>query len=156
MTKNDYLYLYKKLNHRTPLKGNCGVLCGGRCCSDEDCEELGMYLFPGEEELFINEPGFRVEESEFEVNGKKTAILFCDGTCDRRKRPLSCRIFPLFPYVTATGELTVVKDIRSKSVCPLFEADMKEFSHAFIRGKITLSIVRLLLWGLFRRLIQFA
>ncbi len=130
----DYTYLYKKLNKRTPIKADCGKLCNGRCCSDEECEDMGMYLFPGEEEMFLNECGFSVEDSEFEVNGKKTKILFCDGNCNRRKRPLSCRIFPLFPYVTTTGELKVIKDIRSRSICPLFEADMKDFSHSFIRG----------------------
>jgi len=134
MKHKDYEYIYRKLNNRTPVKGDCGMLCNGRCCSDEECEGLGMYLFPGEEEMFINESGFEIDESEFEVNGRKTKILYCDGSCDRKKRPLSCRIFPLFPYISVTGEIKVIKDIRSKSICPLYEADLKDFSHTFIRG----------------------
>lgn len=130
----DYGYLYRKLNNRTPIKADCGKLCNRRCCSDEECEDMGMYLFSGEEKMFLNEKGFKIEESEFEVNGKKTKVLFCDGSCNRKNRPLSCRIFPLFPYITTRGELKVVKDIRSKSICPLYEAEMSDFSHSFIRG----------------------
>lgn len=110
------------------------MLCGAECCVGEECEDMGMYLFPGEEVMFEGEEGFRIEESEFEANGKKTLILYCEGHCDRRKRPLSCRIFPLFPYVTVTGELKVVRDIRAKSICPLFEVGMEDYSHTFIRG----------------------
>ena len=130
----DYKYLYRKLNKRTPIKADCGKLCNGRCCSEEECSDMGMYLFPGEEELFYDEPGFRVEESEFEVNEKKVKILFCNGNCDRRKRPLSCRIFPLFPYITPEGDLIVKKDDRAKGVCPLYYADEGDFSHTFKRG----------------------
>ena len=130
----DYTYLYRKLNKRTPIKADCGKLCNGRCCSDEECEDMGMYLFPEEEKMFENEPGFRVEESASEVNGKKAKILFCNGACNRRKRPLSCRIFPLFPYITPEGDLKIIKDSRSKGICPLWHADEKDFSHSFKRG----------------------
>ena len=130
----DYKYLYRKLNKRTPIKADCGKLCNGRCCSEEECEEMGMYLFPEEDKMFLNEKGFRIEDSEFEVNGKKTKILFCNGFCDRRKRPLSCRIFPLFPYITSEGDLKIIKDSRAKGICPLWYAEEKMFSHSFKRG----------------------
>ena len=34
----------------TPLKRDCGRLCGARCCRSLEGEETGMVLFPGEEE----------------------------------------------------------------------------------------------------------
>ena len=60
-----------------------------------------------------------VEESEFEANGKKTLILYCEGHCDRRKRPLSCRIFPLFKI---DGELK--NDLRAVHICPLAKGNL--------------------------------
>ena len=36
-----------------PIDGDCGRLCGAACCTagDTDGEELGIYLYPGEEKL---------------------------------------------------------------------------------------------------------
>ena len=71
----DYKYLYKKLNKRTPLKTDCGALCSNACCIDTDGEELGMYLFPYEEEMFLGKDNFKVEKTDLEYAGKKAAIL---------------------------------------------------------------------------------
>ena len=33
----------------TPLKSDCGALCGAACCQADEDGQGGMYLFPGEE-----------------------------------------------------------------------------------------------------------
>lgn len=130
----DYGYLYKKLNKRTPLKTDCGLLCKNACCVDTEGEELGMYLFPGEEEMFLNKPHFRVESSELSYMDKKAEILYCKPYCKRGERPLSCRIFPLFPYVTIEGDLKVIVDPRARNICPLYKNNLNEFNSTFVRG----------------------
>ena len=75
----------------TPLKPfNCGRLCSARCCSGD--ENDGMGLFPGEEELLKDCADFEIKKSEGNFG---ESVLVCRGECDRRKRPLACRIFPL-------------------------------------------------------------
>ncbi|MEG1472022.1 MAG: hypothetical protein RSD76_06230, partial [Clostridia bacterium] len=36
----------------TPLKTNCGKLCGGACCQADESGENGMLLFPFEETFY--------------------------------------------------------------------------------------------------------
>ena len=40
------------LENVTPLKTDCGKVCGGRCCRPLEAEETGMLLFPGEEDFY--------------------------------------------------------------------------------------------------------
>ena len=42
----------EKLNSVTPLKRDCGRVCGSRCCDSLEGEETGMLLFPGEDTLY--------------------------------------------------------------------------------------------------------
>ncbi|NLB91009.1 MAG: hypothetical protein GX786_07305, partial [Clostridiales bacterium] len=42
----------KALEEMTPLYRNCGSLCEGACCKDEQGGENGMLLFPGEEKYY--------------------------------------------------------------------------------------------------------
>ena len=130
----DYNYLYRKLNNRTPLKTDCGKLCSNACCVDSDGEEMGMYLFPKEEEMFLDKPDFRIEDGFFSYMGKKAKILYCKPYCKRSERPLSCRIFPLFPYITIDGELKIIVDPRSRSMCPLYKAELIDLNGPFVRG----------------------
>jgi hypothetical protein len=37
----------------TPLKTDCGKVCGAKCCRSLEDEETGMLLFPGEEEAYL-------------------------------------------------------------------------------------------------------
>lgn len=116
--------LYKKaeriLGDKTPLKKDCGLLCGGACCKGD--RETGMLLFPGEQTSL----------DIIEKDGVRLAV--CDGKCDRGERPLSCRIFPFFPYITSEGRVKVIPDIRGYSVCPLVRnfSDVK-LDRAFLR-----------------------
>ena len=109
MTRAEYGRLYEKLyrlfDNATPLRQDCGVLCGGACCRGD--EDTGMRLFPHEE------TPLRVVETE----GARFAV--CGGTCRREDRPLSCRIFPFFPTADERGRVRVIADPRAGSVCPL-------------------------------------
>ena len=40
---------YEILGDLTPLKSNCGKLCGAACCESDETGENGMLLFPYEE-----------------------------------------------------------------------------------------------------------
>lgn len=105
---------YNLLENTTPLGcADCGELCKSLCCTAETGE--GMELFPGEKELFEKTEGFEITHGEI-------PILKCSGFCDRRERPLACRIYPLFPLVVQDGEeerIRVIYDPRSTATCPL-------------------------------------
>lgn len=116
-----YLQIYRLFDEVTPIKTDCGVICGRRCCDGEDS---GMYLFPCEEKVydFLKPSWVKIEQSDFEYEykGKKynVPLAVCDGSCDRYQRPLACRIFPLTPYIEG-GEIKIKTDPRAKSLCPL-------------------------------------
>ena len=103
---------YSALGKYTPLEVDCGQLCDGFCCKGG--EELGMLLFPGEEALI--DPEIKVIDDK----GRKVAV--CNGSCDRNKRPLSCRIYPLFPVYDGDGIETAF-DVRAN--CPLTSGEVK-------------------------------
>lgn len=115
---------YSVLRRTTPLSFDCGKICNGKCCKGDN--KTGMLLFPGEEKLI--DPDINVIETE---KGDKIAV--CNGTCDRNRRPLSCRIYPLFPVVTSEGNVKVCFDYRAD--CPLYmpNPDYK-FNKRFIKG----------------------
>jgi hypothetical protein len=79
-----------------------------------------MCLYPGEETMLEKHGGFLTTRKEKLSN---TNVLFavCGGTCDRRFRPLACRIFPYAPYLDEHGRLTVIEDPRAKYLCPLLK-----------------------------------
>lgn len=110
---NDVLErAYALLDTVTPLHTDCGQVCDGRCCR-ETADSQGMLLFPGEEEA-AREAGFTLVPAQ----GGHT-LLVCDGTCDRTRRPLACRLFPLFPLVEEDGRIRAVYDPRGYRMCPL-------------------------------------
>ena len=99
----------------TPLKEDCGRFCGGACCLPDEDGRGGMLLFPGEETLFDPLPeSFSLGRDDGVTPG--AWLLTCGGSCGRKERPLSCRLFPLLP--TRTG---AVMDRRAWAVCPLME-----------------------------------
>ena len=109
--------VYRILEDVTPLKTDCGLLCGGECCKGDD--NTGMILFPGEEKFFENSEEFVIKKT---TDGKN--ILICGGRCNREKRPISCRIFPLFPMIV-DGRIYVIDDPRASGICPLIFDEMK-------------------------------
>ena len=82
------------LENLTPLKTDCGRLCRGACCQGD--EATGMLLFPSEEALYEGCAFARVVPTDFSLGGTPAQLLVCDGRCDRKNRPLACRLFPLF------------------------------------------------------------
>ena len=126
MEKNDYKILYERifelLGDLTPLKVDCGKVCGGACCKGD--AQLGMRLFPYEESVLS------VTENS---DGVRLAV--CDGTCNRAERPLSCRIFPFFPVVDDRGKVYVEPDYRAYRLCPLIShIDEVEFDRRFFKA----------------------
>ena len=174
---------YRIIGRLTPIKADCGLLCGAACCKDADEAEratmradeavhtamravdelteraamradeaeraaihatratspdptsfldpvtpldpdeseapdsLGMLLYPGEADLLSNVPGFHLYRILY--MGRRVWFLVCEGTCDRRKRPLACRVFPLSPHIDADGGVGALPDPRAKRMCPL-------------------------------------
>ena len=125
MKTTDYSKMYGKifriLGDLTPLKADCGVLCGGACCKGDN--DTGMLLFPYEDTEL---------EVKFNENGNRLAV--CNGACNRTKRPLACRIFPFFPTIDESGKVYVELDYRAFRVCPMVEhSDEIIFDKKFIK-----------------------
>jgi hypothetical protein len=137
--KSLYTRAYQQLNRCTPLRFDCGRLCDRVCCRGED----GMWLFPGEEELLLAEPSFTIKSLEWGLPGGRSLFwLTCQGECRRELRPLSCRIFPLAPYLKK-DLVTVAIDPRAKGLCPLAEGRQK-LQPGFIRmvGRVCRELAR--------------
>ena len=112
------------LENVTPLKSDCGRVCGAACCRSSQGEETGMLLFPGEEEEYSGKPGWTIEHTAM------GPMVICSGTCDRTERPLACRFFPLIP-VLRDGKAAVMTDLRARSVCPLARQGLSAMDPAF-------------------------
>ncbi len=133
-----YLQLYKLFDNVTPVPVDCGRLCGKACCKGDDS---GMFLFPGEEEVFrlLSPDWVHVGSTDFiyEYKEKKyrTPIAMCGGHCDRYQRPLACRIFPLTPYIGESGRVEIITDPRAKGVCPLAKAyHIDDYEEYFVKN----------------------
>ena len=108
----------------TPLKTDCGKVCGAKCCRSLEDEETGMLLFPGEEEAYLEKEGWTVREAGAGL------LAVCPGTCDRNERPLACRIFPLLPVLRG-DTVKVAADQRAKAVCPLLRQGIRGMDPGF-------------------------
>ena len=115
----------KLLENVTPLKTDCGRVCGGACCRSMEGEMTGMLLFPGEEDFYEEAEGFSMQP----VPGG--LLLICSGRCQRSQRPLSCRLFPLLPLLRDDG-VHVAVDARSRAVCPLSRHGKDGLDPAFV------------------------
>ena len=117
----------ERLEKATPLKTDCGRVCGARCCRTLEGEETGMLLFPGEESAYQAKDGWRILEAE------RCKLLLCPGRCEREERPLSCRLFPLLPVIRE-GMIRAAVDQRASAVCPLVRSGIRGMDPAFIRA----------------------
>jgi hypothetical protein len=115
----------EKLKSVTPLKRDCGRVCGAACCGSPEGEETGMLLFPGEKEAYTGKEGWTVRETAM------GPMAVCSGHCDRDERPLACRLFPLLPVIREDGEVRAVTDLRAKAVCPLARQGKSALDPAF-------------------------
>ena len=115
------------LESQTPLKTDCGRLCGHACCQPDETGENGMLLYPFEERLYAKP----IEGFAFALKPDNTLVkggmrLVCDGRCPRERRPLACRMFPLRVRLAAnevegTTDVTAELDPRAWAICPLLE-----------------------------------
>lgn len=133
-----YKKLYRLLDEVTPLLVDCGELCQKACCDPKLGQ--GVYLFPGEEVMFS---GKSYWEPIKIISERK--IVDCDGNCKRDERPLFCRLFPLFPYLTPENDLLLVFYSPMHPICPLIKLnDFKILADDYIEtvkkiGKILLK-----------------
>lgn len=114
------------LERVTPLTYDCGKLCAGKCCKGDS--DTGMWLFPYEEAILRDVDVFEIKDCEGNFGYK---MLVCHGECDRKTRPLACRIYPYFPMITDEGFDTRA-DIRGITNCPILFNNIKT-DYAFIR-----------------------
>ncbi|MGI5900531.1 MAG: hypothetical protein ACOX8S_11540 [Christensenellales bacterium] len=122
----------------TPLKSDCGDICGAACCREpEDDSITGMALFPGEEQLYCAKTDWY--KLYYDYKGKNP-VLVCKGECPREQRPLACRIFPLTPY-SKDGNLSVRIDARAAAMCPLYEHGKKGLSAQFVKAVEEAAVV---------------
>ena len=112
----------------TPMASDCGALCGAACCGTDEDGQGGVHLFPGEAALLRDAEWGRT------VPATLAPMLVCEGPCDRERRPLGCRIFPLTPVRGRDGRWTVRMDARARVMCPLSRSGLKGLDPAFVRA----------------------
>lgn len=120
------------LREVTPLKADCGRLCGAACCQADVGDESGMYLFPGEDALYPPDIGWaRILRTRWQSGDFAASLLVCDGHCPRDARPLACRIFPLIGRREGHG-VRIHLDLRAWPVCPLMPHGIQGLSGDFV------------------------
>ncbi|HHV95854.1 MAG TPA: hypothetical protein GXX37_05190 [Clostridiaceae bacterium] len=127
-----YRKAYKILDKSTPLKIDCGLLCNKRCCAGDS--KSGMQLYPGEEIMLSNKKFLHLRDEIFHNMNIKFAI--CNGSCDRKHRPLACRVYPLTPYVSQKGKLFIVEDPRAKYICPILLYNKSKDIDKYFKRKV--------------------
>ena len=153
--KKTYIAIYRLLDGVSPLKTDCGLLCGAVCCTSGDgnegsggssSDEMGIYLLPGEEKIFSgDEDDFiwgKLDTDEYEFPESwhgSVYFLGCKNApfCDRRKRPIQCRTFPLSPYIDENGVFCMILDASPLPYeCPLIK-DSIPLEHDFVKATYT-------------------
>ncbi len=122
--------IYRLLDKVSPLKTDCGLLCGAACCSSTDAN-MGIYLLPGEEKMFSRKETWlkwQIESAlDFDFPDSWTGkihFIRCTNApnCPRKLRPLQCRFFPLAPHLTEDGLLVIIRYTSELPyLCPLIE-----------------------------------
>lgn len=135
----DWKRVYKLLNDVTPLSVDCGKLCGAICCAEWE-KGVGMYLLPGEENMFdrteewLTWQEHNTEDYEFCPSWRGPVYFVrCRGVCPRERRPFACRTFPVTPYLSPDGTLELRLEDAAIPVCPLVRGgDIKLLDRRFL------------------------
>ncbi len=136
-----YRKAYRALDNITPLKYDCGMLCNSKCCSGST--DSGMHLYPGEDLLLENAADFlSISYEEFGHSAIHFAV--CNGTCERKYRPLACRIYPLVPFIDTADSLHIIEDPRAACTCPLLILSEYYPINAFFKQRVR-SVFQLLI-----------
>ncbi len=117
------------LGNFTPLKTDCGALCGAACCQCDADGQGGVALLPAEAELLANPSWGKLDRDD----SMDAPMLLCDGPCQRELRPYLCRVFPLCPVKGKDGRWTVRMDARARSACPLTRSGLRALDPEFVR-----------------------
>ena len=120
---------YERIGELTPMLTDCGALCGAACCHTDDDGQGGVHLFPGE--------AARLRACDWvdrTLPGSFAPVMMCDGHCERDKRPLGCRIFPLTPVRGKSGRWTVHMDARARAMCPLTQSGINGLNPDFVKA----------------------
>lgn len=133
---------YRILETVTPLRWDCGRLCGSICCTSR-APGTGMILLPGEETRYqsdldwaeiIDLDALPAQKTPQRYQGYGLHLLVCQGRCPRQERPLACRMFPLAPVLTHCGVVRLVLDTDGIEICPLVQAgNINALSRSFVR-----------------------
>ncbi len=133
MNQEVFAAAAKLLEALTPLKSDCGTLCGEICCRDNGEAGSGVWLLPGE--CAETMEWGTVNETCMPVTRTAVKTLYCRDACERALRPFMCRIFPLTPYFSAkTGAWEVRMDRRAAALCPLFGYGKRGLDPAFVEA----------------------
>ncbi|MBR1560478.1 MAG: hypothetical protein IJ646_09600 [Clostridia bacterium] len=120
---------YDRIGDLTPMLTDCGALCGAACCAPDADGQGGVHLFPGEAQALRD-----CEWVASVLPGAFAPVMTCDGSCDRDRRPLGCRIFPLTPARGKNGKWTVRMDARARAMCPLTGSGISGLDPDFVRA----------------------
>lgn len=140
LDKKTYEKIYRILESTTPLKTDCGTLCNKICCTNWT-NEVGMYLLPGEEQMFTFQEDWLTYElhsaEEYEFCPEWTGsyyFLKCTRPCPREKRPFQCRVFPLKAHITRKGRVDIVMDTEYEKLCPLIAKGIPDLEPDFVES----------------------
>ena len=114
----------------TPLKTDCGALCGAACCESDGDGQGGVCLLPGEKDLIGDAEWMEISHDP----SMDTEMIVCTAMCEREKRPFLCRVFPLCPAIGRDGKWTVRMDARARAMCPLARGGVRGLDPQFVRG----------------------
>lgn len=149
ISKRTWAAIYRLLDRVSPVPFDCGSICGSACCGKEKDAldpNLGIYLYPGEEQLFSGDEDwliwerFDAQEEGFPPSWQgEVAFVKCihPPHCPRPLRPLQCRTFPLAPDISEDGNLALVWNTEELPYCcPLIEEGM-ELDPRFVQATYT-------------------
>lgn len=122
--------VYEAIGGSTPMKTDCGAICGAACCSVDEDGQGGVCLLPPEAEALKDISWGEIRHDEH----MDAPMLMCTDFCDRSLRPFLCRIFPLCPVIGKSGRWTVRMDARARAVCPLHRSGLNGLDPEFVRG----------------------
>ena len=157
--KRTFRAIYRLLDRVSPVPFDCGRICGAVCCQQEEGEEMGLFLLPGEEKIhdkkdaWLSWEELDTEEYDFPASWKgKVFFVNCRGPehCRRSLRPIQCRTFPLKPCLAREVEdpsrilyreegeelALILSDDALPYHCPLIESRAK-LDEAFIKATYT-------------------
>ena len=119
---------YQAIADKTPMRTDCGMLCGAACCATDEDGQGGVCLLPGEEKQLSDiNWGKVVHDDQMDA-----PMLMCTDMCNREIRPFLCRIFPLCPVIGKSGKWTVRMDARARAVCPLSGSGLNGLDPDFV------------------------